>query len=129
VFFEAEGMSQPREFQIAGADVFRYAAIAAPARKALPTPSVESRVQPRHHQPYRTLSSACAMTKWKPRAQRRCGVVDVSDKEIGKECIQIPAPLSVGAIQQRLVDTNLRCDANIDGGNRLLPVTHTISPC
>ena len=37
----------------------------------------------------------------------------VSDRNISPEYIQIPAVLSVGAIQQRLVATNLRCDANI----------------
>ncbi|MDF7675567.1 glutamate synthase large subunit [Neisseriaceae bacterium ESL0693] len=37
----------------------------------------------------------------------------VSDKNISRDHVQIPAVLSVGAIQQRLVATNLRCDANI----------------
>ena len=37
----------------------------------------------------------------------------ISDREISRDAIPIPAVLSVGAIQQRLVETNLRCDANI----------------
>ncbi|KES10128.1 Glutamate synthase domain 2 [Snodgrassella alvi SCGC AB-598-O02] len=37
----------------------------------------------------------------------------ISDREISRDAIPIPAVLSVGAVQQRLVETNLRCDANI----------------
>jgi glutamate synthase (NADPH) large chain len=37
----------------------------------------------------------------------------ISDRNISRDAMPIPAVLSVGAIQQRLVETNLRCDANI----------------
>jgi glutamate synthase (NADPH) large chain len=37
----------------------------------------------------------------------------VSDRNVSRDAMPIPAVLSVGAIQQRLVETNLRCDANI----------------
>ncbi|KDN15618.1 glutamate synthase large subunit [Snodgrassella communis] len=37
----------------------------------------------------------------------------ISDRNVSRDAMPIPAVLSVGAIQQRLVETNLRCDANI----------------
>ena len=37
----------------------------------------------------------------------------ISDRNVSRNAIAIPAVFSVGAIQQRLVETNLRCDANI----------------
>ncbi|MDP8177700.1 glutamate synthase large subunit [Pasteurella skyensis] len=46
-------------------------------------------------------------------ARKGCGLIVVSDRLISKTNLPIPAALSVGAIQQRLVEKNLRCDANI----------------
>ncbi|WP_370559900.1 glutamate synthase large subunit [Edwardsiella tarda] len=37
----------------------------------------------------------------------------LSDRAIGIQRLPIPAPMTVGAVQQRLVEQNLRCDANI----------------
>ncbi|QIQ21732.1 glutamate synthase large subunit [Zophobihabitans entericus] len=37
----------------------------------------------------------------------------LSDKNISADRLPVPAPMAVGAIQQRLVERNLRCDANI----------------
>ncbi len=37
----------------------------------------------------------------------------LSDRNIAKDCLPVPAPMAVGAIQTRLVDQSLRCDANI----------------
>jgi glutamate synthase (NADPH) large chain len=37
----------------------------------------------------------------------------LSDKNIAPDRLPIPAPMAVGAVQQRLVEKNLRCDANI----------------
>ena len=37
----------------------------------------------------------------------------LSDKNIAADRLPIPAPMAVGAVQQRLVEQNLRCDANI----------------
>lgn len=37
----------------------------------------------------------------------------LSDRAIGIQRLPIPAPMAVGAVQQRLVEQNLRCDANI----------------
>lgn len=37
----------------------------------------------------------------------------ISDRQIGKDRLPIPAPLSVGAVQKRLSECNLRCDANM----------------
>ena len=37
----------------------------------------------------------------------------LSDKNIAADRLPIPAPMAVGAVQQRLVEKNLRCDANI----------------
>jgi len=37
----------------------------------------------------------------------------LSDRNIAKDRLPVPAPMAVGAIQTRLVDQSLRCDANI----------------
>ncbi len=37
----------------------------------------------------------------------------LSDRNIGKNRLPVPAPMAVGAVQTRLVDQSLRCDANI----------------
>lgn len=37
----------------------------------------------------------------------------LSDRNIAKDRLPVPAPMAVGAIQTRLVDKSLRCDANI----------------
>jgi glutamate synthase (NADPH/NADH) large chain len=37
----------------------------------------------------------------------------LSDRNIAKNRLPVPAPMAVGAIQTRLVDKSLRCDANI----------------
>lgn len=40
-------------------------------------------------------------------------LVILSDRHISPDTLPIPAPMAVGAVQQRLVSQNLRCDANI----------------
>lgn len=40
-------------------------------------------------------------------------ILVISDKKINKQRAPIPAPLSIGIIQQHLADKNLRCDCNI----------------
>ncbi len=37
----------------------------------------------------------------------------LTDRGISKSTLPVPAAMAVGAVQKRLVDTNLRCDANI----------------
>ncbi|PXY90275.1 glutamate synthase large subunit [Gilliamella apis] len=48
-------------------------------------------------------------------AKVRAGTVllILSDRNIAPDRLPIPAPMAVGAVQQRLVEKNLRCDANI----------------
>ncbi|OUS23869.1 glutamate synthase large subunit [Thalassotalea sp. 42_200_T64] len=40
-------------------------------------------------------------------------ILILSDREIAKNTLPIPAAMAVGAVQQRLVNENLRCDSNI----------------
>lgn len=40
-------------------------------------------------------------------------IIILTDREIDKSKLPIPAPMAVGAIQERLVKTRLRCDSNI----------------
>ncbi|WP_341503206.1 glutamate synthase large subunit [Gallaecimonas sp. GXIMD4217] len=48
------------------------------------------------------------------RAARQGAVLLVlTDRDIDQDRLQIPAPLAVGAVQQRLVTRELRCDTNI----------------
>ncbi|TMN90380.1 glutamate synthase large subunit [Pseudoalteromonas phenolica] len=47
------------------------------------------------------------------KARSGCVMLVLSDRNISKDMLPIPASMAVGAVQQRLVNTNLRCDANI----------------
>jgi glutamate synthase (NADPH/NADH) large chain len=47
------------------------------------------------------------------KARSGCVMLVLSDRNISKDLLPIPAAMAVGAVQQRLVNTNLRCDANI----------------
>ncbi|WP_417349700.1 glutamate synthase large subunit [Ferrimonas sp.] len=40
-------------------------------------------------------------------------MVVLSDRKLSKDKLLVPAAMAVGAVQKRLVDTNLRCDTNI----------------
>ncbi|MDN3653363.1 glutamate synthase large subunit [Thalassotalea ponticola] len=44
---------------------------------------------------------------------QRAVIIILSDRDISKEQLPIPAAMAVGAVQKRLVDENLRCDSNI----------------
>jgi glutamate synthase (NADPH/NADH) large chain len=47
------------------------------------------------------------------KARSGCVMLVLSDRHISQDTLPIPAAMAVGAVQQRLVNTNLRCDANI----------------
>ena len=46
-------------------------------------------------------------------AEQGSTVILLSDRDISDKTIPIPAAMAVGALQQRLVNNNLRCDSNI----------------
>lgn len=111
VFFEAEGMSNRVNFK---SPVLLYSDM----QQLLRLPEAHYRhlrLDAVYDPATTTLKQAIERLADEAEAAVRSGVVllVVSDRQIGQSLIQIPAPLSVGAIQQRLVDTNLRCDANI----------------
>ena len=45
--------------------------------------------------------------------ENNAAFVILSDRDISKDKLPIPAAMAVGAVQRRLVETQLRCDANI----------------
>lgn len=45
--------------------------------------------------------------------EKNAAFVILSDRTISKDCLPIPASMAVGAVQRRLVESQLRCDANI----------------
>ncbi|WP_105168624.1 glutamate synthase large subunit [Pseudoalteromonas sp. T1lg23B] len=47
------------------------------------------------------------------KAQAGCVMVVLSDRDISEHTLPVPAAMAVGAVQQRLVNMNLRCDSNI----------------
>lgn len=51
--------------------------------------------------------------KVESKVREGCVLVILSDKNIKKDTLPIPAMMAVGAVQQRLVEKSLRCDANI----------------
>ena len=111
VFFEAEGMSHRVNFK---SPVLLYSDMQQLLRL------------PQEHYKHVVLNAVYnpAETGLKDAIERLCNEVEaavrngavllvLSDKAISKEMQPIPAPLFVGAVQKRLVDTNLRCDANM----------------
>ncbi|WP_125779003.1 glutamate synthase large subunit [Pseudoalteromonas rubra] len=47
------------------------------------------------------------------KAASGCVMLLLSDRYISQDTMPVPAAMAVGAVQQRLVNTNLRCDSNI----------------
>ncbi|MFC3032316.1 glutamate synthase large subunit [Pseudoalteromonas fenneropenaei] len=47
------------------------------------------------------------------KARSGCVLLVLTDRHISADTLPIPAAMAVGAVQQRLVNKNLRCDANI----------------
>ncbi|MBP6860726.1 MAG: glutamate synthase large subunit [Neisseriaceae bacterium] len=111
VFFEAEGMSHRVNFP---SPVLLYADMQ--QLLALPQAHYQhQRLNATYHPKQCDLEAALTQLASDAEAAVRAGTVIlvVSDRDIGPEAVPIPAPLAVGAIQQRLVDQHLRCDANI----------------
>ncbi|MCY7294832.1 glutamate synthase large subunit [Alteromonas sp. a30] len=60
----------------------------------------------------RAIERICDETEYVVR-QKRAAFVILSDRQINPNKLPIPAAMAVGAVQRRLVDKALRCDANI----------------
>lgn len=111
VFFEAEGMSHRVNFK---SPVLLYSDM----QQLLRLPEAHYRHEILHavYNP-QTMNLREALERLQNQAEQavRDGAVllVLSDKAIDQEHLPIPAPLSVGAVQSRLVESNLRCDANI----------------
>ncbi|MCZ8487923.1 hypothetical protein O9992_11910 [Vibrio lentus] len=68
-------------------------------------------------------STTCVIVRFKD-VRDGAVLVVLSDKGLEKGKLPVPAAMAVGAVQTRLADTNLRCDANIvalKNGNRTRP--------
>ena len=59
---------------------------------------------------------------------KRAAFVILSDRNIKQNRLVIPAAMAVGAVQRRLVEKSLRCDANVVV-ETARPAIHTISRC
>ncbi|MFV2029525.1 glutamate synthase large subunit [Neisseria sp. S1] len=111
VFFEAEGMSHRVNFK---SPVLLYSDMQQLLR--LPAEHYKHVVLDMVYSPdERNLKEALEKLCDDAEAAVRDGAVllVLSDKNIAKDRQHIPAALAVGAVQNRLVATNLRCDANI----------------
>ena len=60
----------------------------------------------------RAIERICDETEYLVR-QKKAVFVVLSDRNIKKDKLPIPAAMAVGAVQRRLVDKSMRCDANI----------------
>ena len=60
----------------------------------------------------RAIERICDETEYLVKTKKAVFVV-LSDRNIKKDRLPIPAAMAVGAVQRRLVDKSLRCDANI----------------
>lgn len=60
----------------------------------------------------RAIERICDETEYLVKKKKAVFVI-LSDRQIKKDKLPIPAAMAVGAVQRRLVDKSLRCDANI----------------
>ncbi|MDO4998183.1 MAG: glutamate synthase large subunit [Neisseria sp.] len=111
VFFEAEGMSSRVNFK---SPVLLYSDMQQLLR--LPSAHYQNQIistlyNPAEHGLQTAIEKLCDEAE----AAVRNGAVliVISDKGLAKGLQPIPTPLAVGALQNRLVSKNLRCDANI----------------
>lgn len=111
VFYEAEGMSRRVNFK---SPVLVYSDMQ--QLLCLPEEHYKHQILSLHYNPEK-LGLKAAIERLCDTAEQavRQGTVllILSDKNLQKGLQPIPSALAVGAIQTRLVDTNLRCDANI----------------
>ncbi|TNH08175.1 glutamate synthase large subunit [Testudinibacter sp. TR-2022] len=111
VFFETEGMSHRVSFK---SPILLYSDMQ--QLKALEPTYYQHQVLDATYDP-QDLSLQEALLRLCDQAESavRSGSVllIISDRTLAKNRLPIPAVLAVGAVQQRLVDTHLRCDANI----------------
>ncbi|QDJ12996.1 glutamate synthase large subunit [Mergibacter septicus] len=111
VFFETEGMSHRVNFQ---SPILVYSDLV--QLMELPQAYYKHSILDATYNPA-TISLKTAIENLCDQAESeaRNGAVllIISDRAISRENLPIPAALSVGAVQQRLVEKNLRCDANI----------------
>lgn len=111
VFFEAEGMSARVNFQ---SPVLVYSDLMQILR--LPESHYRHVLLDATYNPDETgLKTAIETLCERAVSEVRNGAVIlvISDKNIGKNRQAIPSALSVGAVQKRLIDEKLRCDANL----------------
>lgn len=111
VFFEAEGMSHRVNFQ---SPVLLYSDM----QQLLRLPEEHYRhhiLDATYHAQESNLQAALTQLCNQAEEAVRNGAVllIISDRNIAPNRLPIPAPLSVGAIQKRLSDQHLRCDANM----------------
>ncbi len=60
----------------------------------------------------RAIQNLCDRAEYLVREQNTVLLI-LSDRYINSDDLMIPAPLAVGAVQQRLIEQHLRCDSNI----------------
>ncbi|WP_225315134.1 glutamate synthase large subunit [Neisseria zalophi] len=110
VFFEAEGMSHRVNFK---SPILLYSDMQ--QMLSLPQEYYKHTVLDATYAPEADLKDAIeALCDQAEQAAREGTVLlVVSDRNIAKDRQPIPSALAVGAIQNRLVNANLRCDANI----------------
>lgn len=111
VFFETEGMSQRVSFKspiLLYSDMQQLMGL---EHKLYKQKVLDATYIPSEMSLEEAIKNLCDQAE---RAVRNGSVLLViSDRNISKERLQIPAVLSIGAVQQRLVERNLRCDANL----------------
>ena len=110
VFFEAEGMSNRVNFK---SPVLLYSDMQQLLR--LPAAHYQHAILDATYAPTTNLQTAIEQLCDAAEQAVRAGAVllIVSDRQIAQDKQPIPSALAVGAIQNRLVAANLRCDANI----------------
>lgn len=110
VFFEAEGMSHRVNFK---SPILLYSDLQQLLR--LPQEYYKSQIFDATYVEGESLKPALEKLCDEAESAARNGVVLLifSDRHIDKDRQPIPSALFVGAVQNRLVNTNLRCDANI----------------
>ncbi|WP_395754834.1 glutamate synthase large subunit [Edwardsiella ictaluri] len=111
VFCEAEGQAHRLNFKSPVLLYSDFAQLTGQEKEHYRAETLDITFDPEQRDLQQALAALCDEAE----AQVRHGAVllVLSDRAISARRLPIPAPMAVGAVQQRLVEHSLRCDANI----------------
>ncbi|WP_370546145.1 glutamate synthase large subunit [Edwardsiella tarda] len=111
VFCEAEGQAHRLNFKSPVLLYSDFVQLTGQDEEYYRAETLDITFDPQHRDLRQAIAELCEEAE--RRVRQGAVMLVLSDRAIGIQRLPIPAPMAVGAVQQRLVEQNLRCDANI----------------